>query len=488
MRRLPALPAALPAARVAAVPAARVPSRSAVVRLPLLLAPVLLAPVLLLAPAPAGAQEVPPSPATPSAAPAPDPAPAPAPEPLLTGTLDGTDGRAVNALLGFDWMNGEGKRLRRDGCVASPECPVVGYGSVVRVNPTLTAVGTADTATASTTWSVQPPPGARRLFLEVYPQNERFRTDEARYGHAMRHSVVLPHAGPLPVRLPLVLCDEGGEVGVVRGTGTRDGAPLPLARVVAWSLEAFDAERRPVLGWNIGTAAADGTFVVPNLVADQRYQVWVTAADGTVRKTFGVVPPRCGETVLDVGFDLPAAPAPVPPPPAPVVPVPVITSGSAALVEGAAAPGQVVELLAAARPSTEYRLVRTTTAAPSGYYAFTVFPPATTDLKVRVAGQESAPVVQQVRSRVSASFTRTAPRTYRVSGGVRPAVAQPVDLYLRTAGGGRRLLATGLAGADGRFAFSRRFLVPGTYDLVVVTRPGRLDAGGTSPVVRLVVS
>ena len=49
-------------------------------------------------------------------------------------------------------------------------------------------------------------------------------------------------------------------------------------------------------------------------------------------------------------------------------------------------------------------------------------------------------------------------------------------------------LATGRAGDDGRFAFSRRFLVPGTYDVVVVTRPGRLDAGGTSAVIRTTVA
>ena len=502
--------------------------------------PLLLLPVLLLGPVPASAQEASPTPtpsavapatatpgptAGPTAAPtsgpseapaerptdpaSPDPAsspaagptaspsatPSPAPEPLLTGTIDGTDGRAVNALLGFDWMNAEGKRLRRDGCVQSPECPVVGYASVVRVNPTLTAVGTADTSTATTSWSVQPPPGARRLFLEVYPQNERFRTDEARYGHSMRHSVPLPYDGPMPLRLPLVTCDEGADVGTVRGSGLRDGEPLPLARVVAWSLEPFDAFVRPVLGWNIGTADEFGTFVVPNLVAGQRYQVWVTAKDGTVRKTFGVVPPRCGETLLSVDFTLPvppsAAPAP-PPPPSPVLPVPVITAGAAALVEGGAEPGQVVELLAATRPSAELRPVRTTTASPSGYYAFTVFPPATTELRVRVAGQQSPPVLQQVRSRVTASFTRpaakTAPRTYRVTGGVRPAAVQPVDLYLRTADGGRRLLGSGRTGADGRYVLTRRFLVPGTYDLFVATRAGAVSAAGSSPVVRTRVS
>lgn len=446
---------------------------------PLLLAPALLAPALLLAPLPASAQDAPP-PSTPPA------------EPVLTGTIDGTDGRAVNALLGFDWLNAQGQRIDRNGCVQSEACPLRGYATVVRTNPTVPATGTPDTATATTTWSVQPPPGAARLFLEAYPQDERLRTNEARYGHAMRHSVPLPHDGPLPLRLPLVRCDEGGAVGTVRGTGTREGRPLALTRVVAWSLDAYDPVRRPVLGWNIGTASQDGTFVVPNLVADQRYQVWLTAADGTVRKTFGVVAPHCAETQLAVSFDAPRQPAPTPPapppPPAPVLPRPVVGVGESAVVEGAAAPGAVVELLAASRPARELRVVRTATASPSGHYAFTVAPATTTELRVRTGGEPGAPALLQVRSRASASYARTAPRTLRVSGGVRPARAQDVALYLRTGDGGRRLLGSARTGADGRYAFARRFAATGTFELLVVARADALNAEGSSPVTRVRVS
>ncbi len=449
-------------------------------RSPLLLAPFLLAALAL----PAAAQEAP------DGAPAPAPAPA---EPALTGTIDGTDGRAVNALLGFDWLDAQGRHLDRNGCVQSEACPLRGYATVLRTNPTLPATGSADTSTATTTWSVQPPPGAVRLFLEAYPQDERLRTVEERYGHAMRHGVALPHDGPLPLRLPLVRCDEGGAVGTVRGTATRDGAPAPLTRVVAWSLEAFDPVSRPVLGWNIGTASADGTFVVPNLVADQRYQVWVTAADGAVRKSFGVAVPRCAETQLAVSFDpppvaepAPEEPAPVPPPPAPVLPRSVVGVGESAVVEGTAAPGAAVELLAADRPGGALRVVRTGTASPSGYYVFSVAPTTTTELRVRTGGEPGAPAVLQVRSRVSAGYARTAPKTYRVSGGVRPARAQDVALYLRT-GGGRRLLSTARTGADGRYAFSRRFAVAGTLDLFVVARADARNAEGASPVTRVPV-
>ena len=439
---------------------------------PALVAP-LTALLLLVGPAAATAQEAPPS-------------------PLLTGTIDGTDGRAVNALLGFDWLDALGRRLDRNGCVQSPACPLRGYGSVLRVNPTLPARGTSDTATATTTWSVQPPPGAARLFLEAYPQNERLRTDEERYGHAMRHSVPLPHGGPLPLRLPVTRCDEGGTVGTLRGTATRGGAPSPLTRVVAWSLEGFDPVTRPVLGWNIGTASADGSFVVPNLVGDQRYQVWVTAADGAVRKAFNVAVPVCGEASVAVSFDEPPAAAappapaapPPPPPPAPVLPRTVITATESALVEGAAVPGSQVELLAASAPATTPRVVRTTTASPSGLYVFTVRPGTTTTLRVRTGGALGAPAVLHVRSAVRATVTRTGRRTLRVTGRVLPGRSRPVALYLRTGAGGRRLLALGRSRVDGSYAIDRRFVVDGVVDLFVATGRDALNEEGRSGLVR----
>ena len=458
--------------------------------LPLVL-PVVL-PLALLGAPPAGAQEATPAPsASPSTSPSPAPAPA---EPLLTGTIDGTDGRAVNALLGFDWKDAQGRTLHRSGCVQDRDtCSFAGYGTVLRVNPSLPASGTSDTATATTSWSVQPPPGARRLFLEVYPQNERLRTDNARYGHSMRHSVPLPHDGPMALRLPLGRCDEGGRVGTVRGTATKDGQPFPLRRVLGWSLEAYHPVTRPVLGWGIGTASEDGTFVLPHLAADQRYQVWVTAADGTVSKTFGVVPPACGEASLSLSFDPPpAAPVTPPAPPAPTLLPAVAVLGQPVVVEGVVArEGQPVELLAGT-PGGPSRVVRSAVAGPNGRYTFSVLPQATTALRVRTAATATEPAspdgaasLVQVRSRVSAAYAPGAPRTLRVSGGVRPDRASDVLLYLRTADGGRRLLATARAGADGRYAFTRRFAAAGTFDLFVATRGDAANAQGTSPVARV---
>ena len=418
----------------------------------------------------------------------------------LEGTLDASDGRAVNALLGFDFLDAHGRRLRRDGCVQSPECPLVGYAQVVLFNSSLPPEGSVDRDAHTTTWAVDLPPGTAQVFLEAYPRNPRHITDETRYGHAMRHSVRVPSEGPVVIHLPLVLCGEGGTVGSIEGGGVRAGRPEPLRRVVAWSLDPYDAVTRPVVGWNIGTASDDGSFRVPNLASGQRYQVWLTAADGTVRKTFGVPVEPCAPTPLTVSFDPPAAdtgtatispspsPEPAPEPPsAPTVRTPVITAGQAADLTGAAAPGQQVELWAYSRPSTEFRLVRTTTALPSGLYTFSVLPPTSTRLRVRVAGQDSDSVVVAVRPRVSLAARRTGVRRHVLSGGTGPARAGVVVSVTGRppSGGPERVLVTTRTDGAGRWRVERTFLADVLLDVVARTRGDLTSAPGVSRALRL---
>jgi hypothetical protein len=423
---------------------------------------------------------------------------------LLGGVIRATDGRAVNALIGLDFLDAQGRKIRRDGCVQSPECPFVGYGGVLRVNESLPAEGSTDPASWTTRWSFNAPPGTVQVFVEVYPQNAAYKTDESRYGHAMRHSVKVPTEGPIDLLLPLVLCGEGGTVGSIRGTAVKEGAPHPVRRVVAWSLEAYDPVDRPVLGWNIGTASAEGTFRVPNLPPDQRYQVWLTAEDGTVRKTFGVTVPTCGERPMEVSFDPPREPSATPtaaitpssgpspspasvPPSAPSLEQPVVTAGGSATLTGAAEPGQVVELWAYSRPSTTYRLVRTGTTAPSGRYTFSVTPPTDTRLRVRVAGLDSESTALGVRHLARMSATRTAVQTYRFSGTVfpkRPGIR--VDVLARTSSG-LRLITSARTAADGRWSVDRRFTGTATWDVVARTAPDGINRSGTSAPIRVAI-
>ena len=416
---------------------------------------------------------------------------------MLSGAIRATDGRAVNALIGLDFLDEQGRSLRRDGCVRSPECPFVGYGGVLRVNENLPAEGSTDTATWSTSWSYTAPAGTVQVFIEVYPQNASYKTDETRYGHVMRHSVKVPTSGPIDLLLPLVLCGEGGTVGSISGTAVKDGAAHPVRRVVAWSLDEYDPVTRPVVGWNIGTASADGTFRVPNLASDQRYQVWLTAEDGTVRKTFGVPVQACADTPLQVSFDPPPepapsdtatatiapspSPAPAPEPPsAPTLEQAVVDATASATLSGAAEPGQTVELWAYSRPSTTFRLVRTGTASPSGRYTFSVTPPSDTRLRVRVAGLDSASTVLGVRHLVRMSAARTGVRTYRFAGTVFPKRAGiGVDVLARTSSG-LRLITRATTAADGRWAVVRTFSGTATWDVVARTGADGINRSGTS--------
>src|SRR5688500_13912203 len=183
---------------------------------------------------------------------------------IISGVIDGSDGRAVNALIGIDLQDASGQVLDKNGCVRSAECPVNSYGVIVNVNRTLPPEGSADTSTATIHWQADLPPNTATVYIEVYPKNERGVTTETRYGHAMRHSVRVPTEEAIDLHLPLI-CSQGGTTGAIRGTATKNGSAIALRRAITWSIDQYHPVDRPTLGWNIGTTAADGTYVIPNL-------------------------------------------------------------------------------------------------------------------------------------------------------------------------------------------------------------------------------
>jgi hypothetical protein len=413
----------------------------------------------------------------------------------IGGTIDGSDGHAVDALIGLDLHDASGQALNSDGTARTAS----GYGIVVNVNSSLPPEGTADTSTATISWSADVPANAANVYLEAYPRDASHHTNEARYGHAMRHNVPLPPNGPIDVHLPLI-CSQGGTTGSIRGTATLGGSPMPLSRVVAWSIDPYDPVNRPTLGWNIGTAADDGTYVLPNMASGQKYQVWTTSTAGEVRKTVGVAVSPCAETVQDVSYDASPAPsaspssspspaATTPPPPPPTVEdgSSVITAGGVANLSGAADPGATVELLAYSRPSTTYSVIRTTTATDTGAYSFSIRPQTNTRLLVRVGGQESSSVVVAVRSAVSLTAARTGVRTYSFRGRVQPLRAgQLVSVYAQTANGSV-LVGRGSVDSDGIWTASHRFTGNGTFGLYAVTGGDIVNAAGRSATARTAV-
>jgi hypothetical protein len=412
----------------------------------------------------------------------------------IGGTIDGVGGsetRAVNALIGLDLKDSNGQTLNSDGTVRTAS----GYGIVVNVNTTLPPEGLSDSSTATITWHADVPSNTSSVYLEAYPRDPNGKTNEARYGHAMRHNVPIANAGPIDVHLPLI-CSQGGTTGSIRGTATLGGSPMPLQRVVAWSIDLFDPVKLPTLGWNIGTALDDGTYVVPNLASGQKYQVWTTSTANEVRKTVGVAVSPCAETVRDVSYDdSPPAPSSSPspsspaPPPAPTVEAgsSLITAGGIANLSGAAAAGKTVELLAYSRPSTTYSVIRTTTASSTGAYSFSVRPQTNTRLLVRVDGQQSASVVVGVRPAISLRTVRTGVRSYQFTGRVQPIrVGQIVSVFAQTASG-VVLVGRGRVGDSGIWVATHRFTGTGTFGLFAVTGADIVNAAGRSVTVRTAV-
>lgn len=416
----------------------------------------------------------------------------------IGGIIDGSDGRAVNALIGLDLQDAQGQVLSKTGCVRSPECPVSSYGVVVNVNPTLPAEGTADTSTAGIQleWTAEVPENTANVYIEVYPKNNDSRrtTTETRYGHAMRHNITIPTTDQVDLHLPLI-CAAGGSTGSVSGTAVKNGAPIGLTRAIAWSIDRYDAVQRPTLGWNIGTARSDGTYEIPNLASGQRYQVWTTTSEGERHKEIGVVINACENTTSNVDFTPPPPPAEEPAPSAPPPPPPtleigssLIRAGMSARMSGAADPGQTVELLAYSRPSTTYNVVRTTTASDSGAYTFVVSPQTNTRLKVRINGQESETVVVSVQSVVTLRYVKDAARTYTFTGRVLPRrQGQLVSVYAQTPSGDR-LVGRGQVDAQGIWKAAHRFTVPGSFPIYATTGRDIVNDAGRSTAVKLTIA
>lgn len=220
----------------------------------------------------------------------------------VSGTIYGSDGRAVDAFLGFDLKDSSGRTIDKNGCLATT-CGLHGYGITLRLNPTVPATGSTDRSAHATAWSVAVPSNTARMFVEVYPFSSGTygHTDESRYGHSYRRNIPIPYPVRINLRLPLI-CSQGGTTGAINGRTTVGGVAKQLRRMTTWSLAPDNNGPTPVLGWNIGTTTASGYYLIPNLPSGQRYQVYATAPDGRVKRILGVAVSACRTTTVNVAF------------------------------------------------------------------------------------------------------------------------------------------------------------------------------------------
>jgi hypothetical protein len=237
--------------------------------------------------------------------------PADAGDKVLSGTIEGEDGKAVSALLGFDLRDAKGRTLGASGCVRSPSCPVDGYAVTRRVNFALDEDGARSGARR---WTVRLPEETERVYVEAYPQGRGYAgTNTDTYAASFRRNLPVPYGRDVNLRLAGV-CDRDtrGRTGAVLGYAVEDGSDrrVPLQRVTAFSLEPDDNDGTPILGTGVGTVAPGGRYVVDDLVSDptpgarpgQRYQLVATAVDGRVSRVYDVRVTACRATTRNIVF------------------------------------------------------------------------------------------------------------------------------------------------------------------------------------------
>lgn len=227
-------------------------------------------------------------------------APAQAATRVVSGTIYGSDGRAVDVFMGFDLKDSSGRTIDKNGCLAT-SCGLHGYGITIRLNGSVPATGAAP-AGHTVAWSISVPTNTARLFIEAYPFSAGTygRTDESRYGHSYRRNVAIPYPSRINVRMPLI-CSQGGATGAISGRSTVGGSAAALKRVATWSLGTDNNTPNPILGWNVGTTG-NGTFTIPNLPSGQKYQVLATSPSGAVKHYYDVQVNSCRTTTLNVAF------------------------------------------------------------------------------------------------------------------------------------------------------------------------------------------
>ena len=226
-------------------------------------------------------------------------APASAATKTVTGDVLGSDGRAVDVFIGIDLQDSSGRALKADG---SPSTG--GYAITMRLNQDLDATGSADRTGWVTRWSATVPSNAVKMFIEAYPRNKGQYgvTNDVRYGRNLRRFGVPYNLSNVHLRLPLQ-CSAGGGTGYVKGVTTIGGVAKQMTRVSAFSIGADNNAMNPILGFNIGTSASNGTFKIPSLAPGSKYRVFAVRSSGTPRQKYvDVVVGRCAGASTRIAF------------------------------------------------------------------------------------------------------------------------------------------------------------------------------------------
>lgn len=214
---------------------------------------------------------------------------------VLAGTVDGLDGRALNALVGVHAFDADGGRLDADGSPAPSGLP---WTATVRLNHDLPAEGRDPVPGDVTTFAVHLPAATERGTVEVHPLSRSGLPAQSRYASAR---LPFEGGGPWPavaIELPLVRDGEVQRTGRISGSLRAASVPVLGSRGTAWAL---GPNRDGVWGFAAGSIFAPGSYTTQELAGGTRYEVRVTYNHTTAR-TVGVAVRAGATTAIDLDF------------------------------------------------------------------------------------------------------------------------------------------------------------------------------------------
>jgi hypothetical protein len=203
---------------------------------------------------------------------------------VISGTVQGADGKYVDVYLGFDVLDSSGRKIDLGG---GP-----GYSAVQRINHCLPASGATEATTCPVTgyhvtknWSLTLPPNAATVYIEVYPKSATSTdwlnnyqgftgvaagsTVLTTYGETYRRAIATPgNMQNIPIVLPVICGLPGASTGSLYGhiSGWPSGV---VGHLNTWSQAANTLATQ---GMALGTPIdGNGNYRIDKLQAGQAY-------------------------------------------------------------------------------------------------------------------------------------------------------------------------------------------------------------------------
>lgn len=207
---------------------------------------------------------------------------------VISGTIQGADGKIVDVLMGFDVINAAGQKIDLGGSR-------VGYSQIQRHNHCVPTSGASvsvhctfmgkTTQVTGYTWAISVPASATRVYIEVYPKAptptawlDNYRgytgpsagtTNTSTYSTVYKQSIPVPgNVSNVSIVLPKVCGAPGGTTGTLAGhiNGWNYGY---TGKANAWSMAGSGSSQ----GFATGTVDSSGNYRITGLQSGQRYGI-----------------------------------------------------------------------------------------------------------------------------------------------------------------------------------------------------------------------